>query len=196
MDELKQDLADDQVSGAFPIIAERHPELQKDKLTDERRRCLHSLFGLGHIRRRAVSHLDLEAAAAQAPDALQRDDRPGDWSRGPVWRQHEYDSELAGRRCDDETYRTDFRQYHDCYLHMDLALADVMEAFRREFFERFGLDALQYVTLPSAAFVALASREPLNPRALGLITDRKLYDRVRKSIMGGLSCVHQRLHRS
>ena len=84
----------------------------------------------------------------------------GDWERPAVWQQHEYDSESAGKRCDDETYRsisetawamewTTFRQY--CYLHMDLALADVMETFRSEFFDRFGLDPLQYITLPSAA---------------------------------------------
>ena len=206
IDELKQDLADDQVSSAFPIIAARHPELQKDKLTDERRRRLHSLFGdVGTGWDMFDDELYLiwtwKLLLRKLPMPFDEMTGPSDWSRGPVWQQHEYDSELAGRRCDDETYRSicetawamcwlDFRQYHDCYLHMDLALADVMEAFRREFFERFGLDALQYVTLPSAAWDAM-KRECLNPRALELITERKLYDRIRKSIMGGLSCIFQ-----
>ena len=44
IDELKQGHGE-HLDRAFPLIAARHPELQKEKLTEERRRRLHSLFG-------------------------------------------------------------------------------------------------------------------------------------------------------
>ena len=65
-----------------------------------------------------------------------------------------------------------------------------MEAFRTAFFSKFGLDPLQYVTLPSAAYDAML-KSCLTQRPALLITDSGIYRTVRSSIMGGLSCAFQ-----
>ena len=117
-----------------------------------------------------------------------------------VWADEAYESELKTVKAEEiallrETAAimgwSTFQQVHDCYLHMDLCLADVMEAFRTAFFSKFGgLDPLQYVTLPSAAYDAML-KSCLTERPARLITDSDIYGTVRSSIMGGLSCAFQ-----
>ena len=129
---------------------------------------------------------------------------PEAWEASAVWPRSCYDSKLdpvteQARRKKDEDYQLlaetssimGWRTLHDCYLLMDLALADVMEAFRSAFFRRFKLDALQYVTLPGAAFDAMLLSCTRRRRPLSLITDMKIYRAVRDSVMGGLSCIFQ-----
>ena len=130
IDELKQGHGE-HLERAFPLIAARHPELQKAKLTDERRRRLHSLFGdvdtdWDQWDDEQYQTWTWNLLLRKLPMPFDELSSPEDWERPAVWEQHEYDSELAGRRCDDETYRsiretawamewTSFRQYHDCY---------------------------------------------------------------------------------
>ena len=128
----------------------------------------------------------------------------GIWDKEAVWDEACYVSKLkkaksaeeqkAERKLLNETatvmgWRT-FREIHDAYLMMDLCLADIMESFRAAFYSKFALDALQYVTLPSASYDAMKKsclcREPAR-----LITDPDIYKTVRQSIMGGLSCAFQ-----
>ncbi|CAE7465787.1 unnamed protein product [Symbiodinium natans] len=64
---------------------------------------------------------------------------------------------------------------HDCYLRMDLCLADVMEAFRSAFFSKLRVDPLQYVTLPSATYDAML-KFCLSHRPAHLISDHDIYN--------------------
>ena len=85
-----------------------------------------------------------------------------------------------------------FGDYHDCYLYGDLVLADVMESFRAAFFEKFGVDIVHNVSMPSAAWHAML--HCTNVR-LDLIPDTPqghlLYNDVKNNIRGGMSCVFQ-----
>ena len=126
---------------------------------------------------------------------------PEMWSKPAVWAPEQYHSKLKKVKPEDVQLLTQtaevmgwkrFWQGHDCYLHMDLCLADIMEAFRSAFFAKFQLDPLQYLTLPSAAYQAmLKCCLGFNSLPAQLITDKEIYKTVRSSIMGGLSCAFQ-----
>ena len=216
IDELAKTAKDGNLAAKFPHVAAIHPELQDAALTNERRRKLWQHFQpespsdawraepLETFRRWTWKLL-----LRKLPMPFDHMHGPEMWSKSPVWEREAYDSvldcgssELTKKR--DAAYKllretceimgwTTFRQVHDCYLFMDLALADVMEAFRAVFFARFRLDPLQYVTLPGAAYDAMlfcttVGRHKPAPR---LICQEKIYRTVRSSIMGGLSCIFQ-----
>jgi len=82
------------------------------------------------------------------------------------------------------------QQYHDRYLLSDvLLLADVFEHFRRDVFEKHGLDCLFYPTLPSLAWSMALKHTQVE---LGLISDREIYLMLENSIRGGISTISNR----
>ncbi|CAE7661755.1 unnamed protein product, partial [Symbiodinium necroappetens] len=186
--ELKKTAPQGNASAVFPHVALTHPDLNEDRLTEERRRRLWLHF-------------------ASDKDAEGWRDCPMEvWQAAPVWSRQCYDSKLdpdtqQARRKKDEAYQLlvetaaimgwrTFREMHDAYLVMDLALSDVMEAFRGAFFRRFRVDALQYITLPGAAFDAMLLKSTVH-RPINLIVEEEIYRVVRRSVMGGLSCIFQ-----
>ncbi|CAE7946075.1 unnamed protein product [Symbiodinium sp. KB8] len=108
------------------------------------------------------------------------------------------DSGLSSELCSDAKYAEiqkianyfsfeSFGEFHDAYLHTDMALADVLEAYREAFFENYGLDPVLYVTGASAAWDAMLKRCVGKNSPLQLISDRKIYEITRASVRGGLS---------
>ena len=84
-------------------------------------------------------------------------------------------------------------EYHDLYLRTDVrALADCMLAHRKEWRSLYDLDALQAMTLPSAALQAMLK---VSKARVELITDSnggmEFMDLVNKNIRGGVSCIFQ-----
>ena len=164
----------------FPVVAARHPELQ----------------GVSAERKDEV----WTALMRKLPMPFEQFQGPQAWLREPVWEQEAYDSALKNEKCCDATYEslkltrdlmcwTTFKQFHDCYLHMDcLALLDMLSALRSEFFGFFHLDLVQYVTLPGASWHALlrSLKQPIS-----LPETAEVYSTLRKGIMGGLSAVMQ-----
>ncbi|CAE7394032.1 unnamed protein product [Symbiodinium sp. CCMP2592] len=126
---------------------------------------------------------------------------PNAWDAKAVWPQKCYDSSLKGK-CDDEKYGEiqeiqehfqfpDFASFHNCYLYTDMAIADVVEAYRDTFHQNFGIDPVRYVTLASAAWDAMMKRCAPRRNSLQLINNRKIYDLVKSSMRGGLSNAFQ-----
>ncbi|CAJ1387432.1 unnamed protein product, partial [Effrenium voratum] len=103
---------------AFPLVAAYHPELRD--VSEERKEQV------------------WEALMRKLPMPFSRFNGPSAWSREAVWEREAYDSFLKNEKCSEESYNqlletrdmmrwTSFRQFHDCYLHMDcLALLDVL----------------------------------------------------------------------
>jgi hypothetical protein len=83
-----------------------------------------------------------------------------------------------------------FKDYHDHYLMTDvLLLADVFEQFRRTGMEFYGLDAAQYLTLPSFSWDALLK---LTNVKLELISDPQMFLFFENIVRGGVSvCSHR-----
>ena len=91
-----------------------------------------------------------------------------------------YDDDLADVPCSQKRYTqvkniveyfgmTTQEEYHDLYLRTDvLALADCMLAHRKEWRSLYDLDALQAMTLPSAALQAMLK---VSKARVELITD-------------------------
>ena len=160
----------------FPVVAARHPELQ----------------GVSAERKDEV----WTALMRKLPMPFEQFQGPQAWLREPVWEQEAYDSALKNEKCCDATYEslkltrdlmrwTTFKQFHDCYLHMDcLAPLDMLSALRSEFFGFFHLDLVQYVTLPGASWHALlrSLKQPIS-----LPETAEVYSTLRKGIMGGLT---------
>ena len=214
MDELKKSAQNGDLASIFPNIAAVHPDLQEERLTEERRKRLWLHFappGSPEEGWRVCPLADFkrwtwELLLRKLPMPFEHMAGPEVWLREPVWPRECYNSKLDPPTDDAQEKKNkayqllvetawimnwkSFREVHDAYLLMDLALSDVLETFRGVFFSRFKLDALQYVTLPSAAFDAMlffCTRES----AIRLIVDEDVYTAVRNSIMGGLSNIFQ-----
>ena len=85
-----------------------------------------------------------------------------------------------------------FAEFHDAYLHTDMALGDVLEHYGDTFYEHFGLDPCQYITHASASYDAMLRMcRPRSERSLGIMTDRRVYDLTKNSIRGGLGHIAQ-----
>ena len=115
-----------------------------------------------------------------------------------VWEQHCYDSVLAGKAVSAENHRLavntanvmeweTFREFHHCYLHTDVLLADVMESYRDSFQAQSGLDLIHYVTLPGAAWDATAA---LGPRDTHLPHHRRAGLQGRAGLRHGRAELH------
>ena len=79
------------------------------------------------------------------------------------------------------------RDYLLVYLGGDVTqLADVFTAFRKTFYEDFGLDATHYISLPQLAFDALLKESRVR---LELISDIDMYNWITHSIRGGFAGV-------
>jgi len=84
-----------------------------------------------------------------------------------------------------------FEDYHDVYLYIDvLGLADVFEHFRKISIRDYGLDPLNYYTLPGFSFDAMLKMTDVK---LELLTDVDKYLFVESGIRGGLSVQSHRL---
>ena len=201
MDNLAKTAPDGNLAAVFPHVAATHPELQPEALTVERRVLLRKHFApeKSDCTEEDYWKWTWSLLLRKLPMPFKRMQSTDMWSMPAVWADEAYESELKTVKAEEiallrETAAimgwSTFQQVHDCYLHMDLCLADVMEAFRTAFFSKFGLDPLQYVTLPSAAYDAML-KSCLTQRPARLITDSGIYRTVRSSIMGGLSCAFQ-----
>ena len=213
MSELKKTAPQGDMSAVFRHVALTHPDLSDERLTDERRRRLWLHFapeqpeeGWRDCPLEVYRRWTWELLLRKLPMPFEHMSGPQVWETEAVWSGKCYDSKLdpatqQAKRQKDEAYQLlvetssimgwrSFREMRDCYLFMDLARSDIMEAFRDAFFRRFRLGALQFITLPGAAFDAMllscARREPLK-----LIVKEEIYRVVRRSVMGGLSCIFQ-----
>ena len=213
MSELKKTATDGDVSVVFQHVAMTHPDLSEERLTEERRRRLWRLFspelpeeGWADCPLQQYKQWTWELLLRKLPMPFEHMSGPEVWARDPVWPRRCYDSMLdpptvQAKQKKDQAYQLlvetagamgwqTFREMHDSYLFMDLALSDVMEAFRAAFFQRFRIDPLQYITLPGAAFDAMLF-DCTKHHPLCLIKNEEVYRTVRRSIMGGLSCIFQ-----
>ncbi|CAE6938650.1 unnamed protein product [Symbiodinium natans] len=162
---------------SFPLLAERHPWLQN---RDKR------VWDL------LLKKIPMPFESFAGPEA---------WTEEAVRSQKCYDSSLKGKRSDEKYGEIqeiqehfqfpNFASFHNCYLHTDMAIADVVEAYRDTFHQNFGIDPVRYVTLASAAWDAMMKRCAPRRNPLQLITNRKIYDLVKSSMRGGLSNAFQ-----
>lgn len=80
--------------------------------------------------------------------------------------------------------------YHDFYLMIDvLLLCDVFEDFRENCYKNYGLEILNYLTLPSYSFDAMLKMTKVN---IELIKDIDIYTMFENSIKGGYSNVRNK----
>ena len=205
MDELRLASPNDP-SKVFVQMAQLHPELQPSALTPERRRNLRRFFApereLTSVTEDEFKQFTWKLLLRKLPMPFERMVGPEVWNMPAVWDDVEaYQSTLSPLKpealrlkvkelrdaCQVLGLRT-FRQVHDTYLFMDLSLADVMENFRGMFHTQFGLDPLQKISLPGAAFDAMR-RACLCRRSVRLVVERGIYDVLREGMMGGLSCI-------
>ena len=205
MDELAKTAEDGDLSSVFRHVAATHPELQPEAMTAERRERLRQKFAPGshdieeEQYKKWVWHLLLR----KLPMPFDYMTGPEVWNESAVWDVKKYASKLKSQS-EEELVKEhallretcyilglqSFAQVHDTYLYMDLSLSDIMEAFRAAFHKKFGLDPLQYTTLPSAAYAAM-KKHCLNRKAARLVTDPVIYQTLRSTLMGGLSCAFQ-----
>ena len=206
MEELRRSSPDDP-SQVFVQMSQLHPELQPSALTPHRRRKLCSYFAPDR-EEQSVTEAELvrwtwQLLLRKLPMPFEKMQGPEAeiWTKPAVWDEQDYRSSLNPESPEElrkkikslrETCEVlgfeNFLQVHNCYLFMDLALSDVMEHFRSMFHHRFGIDPLQKISVPGAAFDSML-RGCLAHRAARLITDRSIYDCLRNGMMGGLSCI-------
>ena len=80
---------------------------------------------------------------------------------------------------------------HHLYLATDvLALADIIEGFRRSFQGIYGIDLLHNLTLPKASWVGMLKSTKVH---IELVTDQELYDDIEAGIRGDV-CVPYQSH--
>ena len=204
MDDLQKTSPND-ASHAFQHMAQLHPELQPKALTPERRRRLHLCFApnrpFEEIGEEEFHQWTWHLLLRKLPMPFDKMSGPEVWERPAVWSLEDYKSPLNGASDEElsekhkllaETCKVlgfeTFRRVHNCYLMMDLSLADIMETFRTMFHQRFGLDPVQYVSLPSAAYDAML-RGCLSRRSVSRVVEPSIYQCIRKSMMGGLSTI-------
>jgi hypothetical protein len=128
-------------------------------------------------------------------DALKED--PDTWTEMPALLPREaFDNNLQQTKCSLKQYEelrqtfeeiglTNFAELHACYLWTDvLALCDIMERYSIEFWHRFKLDPLHFLTVSSAAFAACL--KAIGP-CIELPSDACFVKVVNESVMGGIS---------
>ena len=196
LDSLIADLksTEEDPAKAFPLLAERHPLFKDAELY--RNQFAHPVFTkLWNRNCTAYRETVWQLLLKKIPMPFEKLTGPECWDMEAVMPHKSwYDSRLSGELCSDAKYAEiqkianyfsfeSFGEFHDAYLHTDMALADVLEAYREAFFENYGLDPVLYVTGASAAWDAMLKRcSPLQ-----LISDRKIYEITRASVRGGLS---------
>ena len=127
---------------------------------------------------------------------------PECFDRPALFEKEAYNSRLAKDISDDgyETIRRNietlglrnFGEYHDAYLYSDLSLADVMESFREAFFNKFGVDIVHNVSIPSASWHAMLKTTNVKLDLISNTTQGQLlHEDVKNNIRGGMSCIFQ-----
>ena len=204
IDELRKSSPQDP-SRVFVQMSELHPELQPSALTQQRRNKLHEYFAparsVESISDDEYKQWTWKLLLRKLPMPFEKMQGSEIWDKPAVWEVDDYRSSLHPESQDElekkvkelrETCEVlcfeSFRQVHDAYLFMDLSLSDVMEQFRTSFHSRFGLDPLQKISLPGAAYEAML-RGCLSHRSIQLVTDFEIYRQLRDGMMGGLSCI-------
>jgi len=80
----------------------------------------------------------------------------------------------------------DFGDYHDLYCLLDVCLlADIMQNFRSLFEDSFGLDPINYVSLPSVSWQAALKYTKVK---LDFLKDPDMYLFYEQGLIGGLAC--------
>ena len=206
IDELHKTSPEDP-SAVFKQMADLHPELQPAALTEQRRCNLHRYFAPACPFEEVVEEdfklWTWQLLLRKLPMPFDKMSGPEVWRRPAVWELEAYRSPLNGsdeeklaksHKLLQETCEVlgfeDFKRVHDCYLMMDLSLADVMETFRSMFHARFGVDPIQFISLPAAAYEAMIKACLSGPgRYVQRVTDPSIYACIRETMMGGLSTV-------
>jgi hypothetical protein len=109
-----------------------------------------------------------------------------------------FDNDLSGDKLSDdqwehvkkvyETFKIDyFEEYHNIYLKTDVVLlADIFQRFREVSYNDYGLDPLNYVSVPGLAWDAMLKMTGIR---LELITDPKILNMLERHKRGGLCFV-------
>ena len=167
---------------AFPLLAERHPVFAAAELCEDRNR-----------REQVWSKL-----LKKIPMPFEKLTGPECWDLPALMPDKSYyNSRLSGEICSDAKYKEiaeivdffgfkSFAEFHDVYLYTDMALADVVEAYREAFYENYSLDPVFYVTGASASWDAMLKKCVGKEQPLGLIQNREIFEITRASIRGGL----------
>ena len=185
---------------AFPLLAERHPLFANAELFKEEARLAHPVFAKMWKQNRTFYREQVwNLLLKKIPMPFERMAGPECWEMDPVMPDRSYyNSRLTGEVCSEAKYEEiqkivdffDFKtfgEFHDAYLHTDMALADVIEAYREAFFGHYGLDPAHYVTGASAAWDAMLKSCTGKDRPLQLVRDEGIYRIIRESVRGGLS---------
>jgi hypothetical protein len=171
---LKPDIRD-----CFPILTRHHPYISR--LPVEQMSVL------------LDAKMRMPFEAMTGPDCF---DKPA------LFEKADYNSRLA-KDISDEGYETikrnidalglqNFGEYHDAYLYSDLSLADVMESFREAFFNKFGIDIVHNVSIPSASWHAMLKTTNVKLDLIpNTIEGQLLHEDVKNNIRGGMSCMFQ-----
>ena len=167
---------------AFPLLAERHPVFAAAELCEDR------------DRREQVWSMLLK----KIPTPFEKLTGPECWDLPALMPDKSYyNSRLSGEVCSEGKYKEiaeivdffgfkPFAECHDVYLCTDMALADVVEAYREAFHENYSLDPVFYVTGASASWDAMLKKGVGKEQPLGLIQNREIFEITRASIRGGL----------
>ena len=70
-----------------------------------------------------------------------------------------------------------------------LALADIIEGFRRSFQGIYGIDLLHNLTLPKASWVGMLKSTKVH---IEIVTDQELYDDIEAGTRGGVCVPYMR----
>jgi hypothetical protein len=170
------------LSECFPILRKFHPcmrSISEDKVEEA-----------------------LDLLLRKVPMAFSKLTSPAYFGLDAVLPQEAYKDSLKGKACSDESYALikhivqyfDLKnqgEYHDLYLYTDtLALADVVEAMRARWHQRFEIDIVHSVTMPSASYQTMLKATNAEVELL-TENNRPLMDALIKNIRGGVSCIFQ-----
>jgi hypothetical protein len=144
----------------------------------------------------------LDLLLRKVPMAFSKLTSPAYFDLEAVLPQEAYKDSLKGKACSDESYTLikhivqyfDLKnqdEYHDLYLYTDtLALADVVEAMRARWHQRFEIDIVHSVTMASASYQTMLKATNAEVELL-TENNRPLMDALIKNIRGGVSCIFQ-----
>jgi hypothetical protein len=166
----------------FPILRRYHPCMQRvpaDKVEEA-----------------------MDLLLRKVPMAFSRLTSSAYFSLPAVLDKGSYKNDLSGEECTDEDYALiqhivgyfglqNQGDYHDLYLYTDiLALADVVEAMRDRWYDRYRIDLIHSVTMASASYQTLLKASGAQ---VELLTEphRDLMDAILQNIRGGVSCIFQ-----
>ncbi len=86
------------------------------------------------------------------------------------------------------------QDYHDVYLQVDtLQLADILESFRDECLESYGLDPAKYYTSPGLSWDAMLKQTGIE---LELVKDIDQYQFIESGLRGGICYIAQRFSKA